>query len=144
MKLRDDRMKICADLRDVYGASCVSHCTIYRWTEGFRAEKASLEDGQPPVHPISVRNEQTVLYVNKINEEDPQIINRLMCEKCDISFSTDEKTVRDDLNPTKIAAKWIPHLLTDQLKNRELNLLKILAQNVSIKWSQTPLRRPHR
>ena len=62
-KLGHDRFNIHADLIHAHGAHCVSHCNVCRWTEGFRAEKVSFENGHRLGHPVVVRNEQTVLFV---------------------------------------------------------------------------------
>ena len=62
MKLGDDDMKIQADLTHVYRASCISHCAVCRWIDGFRAGKVSFEDGHLQGGPVSVRNKQSVLF----------------------------------------------------------------------------------
>ena len=72
LKLRDDCMKIHADLTNVCGAKCASYRTICRWIERFRAGKVSFEDCHHPGHPVSVKNEQTVLFfLKKLVKEDP-------------------------------------------------------------------------
>ena len=51
----------------------------------------------------------------KLIEEDPHIT---IPERCDVSIGTAERIVRNYLNLRKIAARWIPHLLTDQRKKQ--------------------------
>ena len=121
MKLEDDCLKIHADLTHAYGAKCVLHCTVCRWTEGFRARKVSLEDGHCPSCLVLVSNEQTVLFVKKCIEENPHMIICEVCERC-VLIGTAERIVGNDLNLKKIVANLISHLLTDYNRNRELNV----------------------
>ena len=119
-KLRDDRMKNHADLIQMYVKPNV-FCTapFAGGIERFKAGKVSFEDGHSPDRPVSVKNKQTVLFVKKLIGEGSPITIRERSERCDDSVDTADRVVRDDLNLTKVAARSIPQLLTDQRKKTE-------------------------
>ena len=106
IKLGDESMKIYASfLTHVYGANCVSPCTVCRWTEGFRAGQVSFEDGHHPGRSVSVRNEQTVLFVKKRTGQNPHIAIREICERCDYSIGSAVRNVCNDRNLKKNGGK---------------------------------------
>ena len=70
-----------------------SHCTVCRWTEGFRTGKASFQEGHRPGRPVLVRNEQTVFFCVEKIEENQHITIREVCDSCAVSTDTAERIV---------------------------------------------------
>ena len=50
----------------IWSQLCFARCPGCRWFEWFRAGQVSFEDCHRPSRPISVRHEQSVLFVNNI------------------------------------------------------------------------------
>ena len=70
MKLGDDATKIYGDLKAVYGESCASYHTVARWVEQFKNGKTSVIDEDRSGLPVSVKEENTLMFVKKMVEED--------------------------------------------------------------------------
>ena len=102
MKLGDDRMKIHADLTDVYGA------TVFRaapFADGLRdpqLEKSALK--MVTVWVVQLWSETSkLIFAREKNIEDRHATIRETCERCDVSIGTAEKNVQDDL---RLRKKW--------------------------------------
>lgn len=127
-QLGDAPPKIYADLMAVYGEECVTYRTVCRWIQHFREGKIDLKDEHRKGRPTVARNEQTVLLVKKVVEDDPHISIREISETYALSYGTVERILRDDLKLKKVAARWIPHLLTEAEKKRRVDCSKQLLK----------------
>ena len=110
-------MKIHADLTDVYGA------TVFRaapFADGLRDSDSQLEKSAFKMVTLRVAQcwsgTSKLIFARKKNIEDRHVTIRETCERCDVSIGTAERNVQDDLRLRKMAARWIPHLLTNQQK----------------------------
>ena len=103
MKLSDDAMKIYGDLKAVYGESCASYRTVARWVEQFKNGKTSVKDEDWSGCPISVWDENTLMFVKKMVEEDPHITIQEISERTDLAHGTVERILQDDLGIRKDA-----------------------------------------
>lgn len=56
--------------------------------------------------------------MKKCTEEDPYVTICEAGERCDVSIDTAESIVHSNLSLRKIAARWVPHLLMEQSKNK--------------------------
>ena len=141
-KLGDTAKQIFEDLHAVTGDSCAGKSTVYRWIKEFSDEKTSSTPSASRGPPISVRSEQTIASVKAHVEEDPHSTVRELSNTCGLSIGTVHKILHEDLHMKKLAARWVPHLLTDEQKNGGLivhaiylNLLSRMDQNGCMMWS---------
>ena len=66
--------------------------------------------------PISVQDENTMMFVKKMVEEDPHITIQEISERTDLALGTVKRIFEDDLAFRKIAARLVLHLLTETKK----------------------------
>ena len=112
---------------------CTLHCLQI---EGFRDGQVSFEDGHRPGRPVSVRHEQTVLFVKIFIEENPHITIPEICERL---YSWNMWTMwrfnwhsRENCSRwfymNYIVARWIPNLPNDQQKKQRVECSKDLLK----------------
>lgn len=111
-----------ADLDKVYGDSALSYATVTRWSVRFKAGQTSIKDEARPGRPLSAFDEKDVGAVEKLLAEDA----RRTVEEISISVGISSSAVRsiliDRLKLRKVCARWVPHLLTQEEKDRRVEI----------------------
>ena len=120
LQLGDSIKKIHDDLQAVYGTNCVPYSTMYKWIQAFRSEQSSSKSGTSPGRPFLARNEQNIALVERLVAEDPHSTIRELSEACDLSTGTIHSILHEDLHMRKLAARWVPHLLSEEQKKRRV------------------------
>ena len=121
LKLEDNGKKILQDLQAVFGVQCLGKSTVYRWIEAFLAEQEPSTSGTGRGRPLSARNERNIALVKSLIDEDPHSTIRELSEACDLSIGTIHSILHEDLQMRNLAARWVPHLLTDEQKKRRVD-----------------------
>lgn len=79
--------------------SSLQRVLLFRWIQSFRNGKIDTEDKQGPWYAVvTVRNEQTFLWMNEVTEENPHLSVSKICSRFDLSRWTDKKVIHDDLH----------------------------------------------
>ena len=128
-KLGDTAKQIFEDLHAVTGDSCAGKSTVYRWIKEFSDEKTSSTPSASRGPPISVRSEQTIASVKAHVEEDPHSTVRELSDTSGLSIGTVHKILHEHLHMKKMAARWVPHLLTDEQKKRRVDCSRNLLES---------------
>ena len=132
LKLGDSTTKILQNLHTVFGPTCVNRSTVFRWVEAFQREQGPSSAGKGPGRPFSVRNEQNIALVKSLVDEDPHSTIRELSEACDLSVGTIHSILHEDLHMRNLAARWVPHLLTDEQKKRRVDCSRQLLRDFSL------------
>ena len=113
----------------VYGDSCVGKTAVYRWISEFLSEKSPSNpvDGRGP--PFSARDEQNIAQVKALVEGDQHSTVRELSDTCGLSIGTVHTILHDDLHMKKLAARWVPHLLTDEQKKQRVDFSRNLLHS---------------
>ena len=106
------------DLDTVYGHSAVSYITITRWCRRFKEGRESIEDDPRPGRPMSEYKENDVIAVKKMIDEDA----RNTVESLSINSGTVFQILKQNLRLAKICARWVPHLLSQNEKDRRVKI----------------------
>ena len=120
LQLGEDCRKIHADLQAVYGTDCVSYRTVCRWVKQLGAGRVPSDWGNHAERALPARNEQNIAYVKRLIEEDPHSTVRELSEACELSIGTINNILHKDLHMRKLAARWVPHLLSDDQKQQRV------------------------
>lgn len=102
--------------------NCPSYETVRKWHKMFCAGSVEVEDADRSGRPSTACDEDHIARVSALLEED----NRYTCEELaseiGVSSSSIHIILTDKLKKRKIAAKWIPHVLTDQQLNDRMRI----------------------
>ena len=110
--------EIHADLQKVYGNGALRYATVCKWVRRFNDGRESIENDPWVGRLVSVLTEKNVATVKTLIEEDARYSVQEIEELTGIHSSSVLKIVRERLGLRKIRAHWVPHLLTDEQKQK--------------------------
>ena len=117
-QLRFPLTEIHADLQKVYGNSALKYATVCKWVCRFTDGRESIENDPRVARPVSVLMEKNVATVKTLIEEDAHYTVQEIEELSGIHSSSVLKILRERLELRKICVRWVPHLLTDEQKQK--------------------------
>ena len=93
---------------------------VYKWHERFREGRSSVLDDErtgPPTSTVTVGN---AALVKDLLNNDRRFTVRCIAEELSLSYYTVQRILTDELNMSKVAARWVPRILTDENKQRRV------------------------
>ena len=110
-------------LQKVFKEEALSRTQVFEWFAGFKKEEMSVEVHPHSGRPSTSRSDENVEKSRqKINEDRRYTIDEIS-EAVVVSWSSCQRILTVDLNMRRVAAKFVPHLLTqEQKKNTRLTL----------------------
>lgn len=119
------------EMMTVYGTESPSYDTVVRWKRNFKTGHMSLTDESKSGRPSLTDDLQTVKEVEILILKDRRITIQAIMNKTGLSHGSVSKIIHDELNMSKVSARWVPRLLTPlQKKNRE----ELSQQMLSVLW----------
>ena len=112
-----------------FGTSAKSVRTIRRWIIDFRRGRTSIEDEHRPGAPRLVRTIENINVVKNLLEADRRLTVRQLANATGISYERVFTIIHEDLEMSKVSARWVPRLLTPVHKQKRLELS---AQNLKL------------
>jgi hypothetical protein len=115
-------------LRGVSGEQTVDRSTVSCWATRFVEGRVTINDDPRPGMPKTSTDEGRLKLVADLLAED----SRAMCEEISqctgISPSSVFPILTNDLQKIKICARWVPHCLTAEQKQKRLEIATLLKQ----------------
>lgn len=100
----------------VYGESAPSLSTIQKWSSEFKRGRTSIEDDPRPGRPVYAACQENKEKVEKIILEDARVKIRSIADKTGLSVGTVHTVIHEQLNMSKVSARWVPRMLTPHQK----------------------------
>lgn len=124
-KLGKEKNEILRDLTLVYGEFALKRSTVEKWLQLFRQGRESTEDDPRSGRPTTSTSSDCVEAVQTLIESNRKMTTREIAETLDISLGSVVEILRDHLGMSKISSRWVPRLLTNQMKatRRDLSLV---------------------
>ncbi|PSN49518.1 hypothetical protein C0J52_18949 [Blattella germanica] len=88
----------------------------------------SIDDDPRPRRPRTSIDERSVKLVTDAPEKDRRTTCEELSEASGISPTSVYRILTDDLKKRKICARWVPHCLTAEQKQRRLDIATLLKQ----------------
>jgi len=106
-------------LQEAFKEQALSRARVFEWFSRFKKGDLSTEDQPRSGRPSSSRNDENIVKIReKLNEDRRYTIDELS-EVTGVSWSLVQRILTQDLGMRRVAAKFIPRLLTeDQRKSR--------------------------
>ena len=96
--------------------------TIYRWSNNFRFGRMTVKNEKPSGRPKTVTDEEAVEDVRSMVMKDRRLTVKFIGETLKISPSRVWSIITNDLCMKKVAARWVPKLLTEEQKKERVRL----------------------
>ena len=114
------RREILEEVQIVYGDECPSRSTVYRWVERFEDGWDTFEDSVRTGRPKSSRLKGNVELIERIMDEDRRVTIRELEERVGIPKTTIHRIIREDLEMSRVVARWVPKLLSEENKRERV------------------------
>jgi len=106
-------------LQEAYGEDCVSRTQCRDWYRRFKSGRTSIEDDPKCGRPSTSMDDDHVEKVFAVIRQNRRLIFRAVTEEVWICKRPCHLILTDKLKMRRVAAKFVPRLLTDALLIRE-------------------------
>ena len=112
----EDANNIHQRLFKVYAEEAPSRATVFRWNTEFKRGRKSLEDDPRSGRPVTVTTPEIIDSMRELLDEDRRITVESIAEQVNISIGAVHNIIHNELQMTKVTARWVPRKLTEQNK----------------------------
>ena len=120
-------IRVCADLgksatetlemiQQGFGDQSLSRTQVFQWHARFKAGRTSVDDDEHTGRPTSCTTPETVARIQEIIHQDRRRTTRDIAE-VDVGYGTCQRVLTKELGMQRVAAKFVPRILTaDQMQ----------------------------
>ena len=99
--------------------------TVFRWVKAF---KLSVEDDTRPDRPKTSVSKENIADVKVVVKQDARLYVKDIASCTGISEGSVQTILKKRLDPRKVCARWVPHLLTDEQNKQRLKCARKLLK----------------
>jgi histone-lysine N-methyltransferase SETMAR len=103
----------------------------YDWYKRFKNGRISIEDDPRSGRPSTTTDDPHVAQVRSAIRYNRRLIVREVKEDCDISLGSCRNILTEKLGMCRVAAKFVPHLLTDEQKEQRVAISQELLDQAN-------------
>lgn len=117
-------------LQEAFKEQALSRAWVFEWFSRFKKGDLSIEDQPRSGRPSSSRNDENIAKIReKLNEDRRHTIDELS-EVTGVSWSSVQRILTQDLGMRRVAAKFVPRLLTEDQRNSRLTVCQDLKREL--------------
>ena len=114
-------------IRRVYGDDSLSRTQCYEWLRRFKSGRESIEDDHRSGRPSTSTDDVHVSQIDQVVHSNHRLTIREMSDDCDIiSFRSCQRILTGHLGMRRIAAKFVPRLLSQEQKDNRVAICQEL------------------
>lgn len=121
-KLGNGPSEIESQLRKVYGDLTLPSCTIKHWAAEFKHGRENFQDDPRSGRPSTSTTDENVAKIDRLVRADRRIKIKEIEREVSISRGSIVSILHDALGLSKVCARWIPRLLTNEQKENRATL----------------------
>ena len=110
------------ELTEALGLDVPSYSMVKNWAKRFREGREDVSDDPRSGRPISVLTVENIECVREVIKDDPHSTYDDIMAETDLSRGTIERIIHDHLKMRKVVSHWIAHRLTDEQKQKRLQI----------------------
>lgn len=118
-------------ITSVYGDSSLSRTQCYEWFRRFKNGRESTEDNHRSGRPSTSTDASHVRQIDELVHSNRRLTVREMSVDCDISFGSCQNILTEHLGMRRIAAKFVPRLLTQEQKDNRVTICQELLDRAN-------------
>lgn len=104
-------------IREVYGDKSMSDTQIKEWFRRFKSGRTSVESDPHPGRPVTAKTPENVERIRVLINQNRRLTVREIEEDLGIPKTIVSEILSQDLGMSRVFAKFIPRLLTEDQKN---------------------------
>jgi len=117
-------------LQKAFKEEALSRTQVFEWFARFKRGEMNVEDHPHSGRPSTSRTDENVEKIREKINEDRQYTTDEISEATGVSWSSCQRILTVDLNMRRVAAKFVPRLLTQDQKNTRLTLCQDLKNQI--------------
>ena len=110
--------------------------TVSRWASHFREGWVSIQDDPRSRRPVTATDDTSVVIVSTLLEEDRCKSCEEIAHEANMSTGSVFRIVTQTLQKRKVAAKWIPHQLSEEQKAARKRIAEELLRRYEAEGEQ--------
>jgi len=118
--------EICSRLKWQYGEKTLSNVSVYKWSSAFKKGRETVENEPHERRPRTSITGENSDRVDALIRENRRITVRELSGILNISDGSVKTIIKQHLRYSKVCARWISHLLTDEHKSTWLQVAQSL------------------
>jgi transposase len=115
-------------IRRAYGNEAMSRVMCFEWHTCFKRGRTSLEDDESSGRPATSSTPKNVETIRRLAHEDRRRTIKNIAAIVNVSYGTVQTILTCDLNTHRVAAKFVPRLLTPEQKEHPVAICQELRQ----------------
>ena len=105
-----------------FGDQSLNRTQVFQWHARFKAGRTSVDDDEHTGRPTSSTTPETVARIQEIIRQDRRRTIRDIAEEVEVGYGTCQRVLREDLGMYRVAAKFVPRILTADQKQQRVNV----------------------
>jgi hypothetical protein len=98
-----------------FGDQSLSHAQVFQWHARFQTGRTSVDDDERTGRPTSCTTPETVARIVELNHQD-------IAEEVEVGYGTCQQVLMEGLGMHRVAAKFVPRILTADQKQQRVNV----------------------
>jgi len=115
-------------IRHAYGNESMSCVRCFEWHAHFKKGRTSLKDNKRSGQPSTSSKPKNVETIRRLGHEDRRRTIKDIAAIPNVSYRTVQTILMCDLNMRRVAAKFMPRLLTPEQKEHRVAICQALRQ----------------
>lgn len=116
------------ELLNVEGEQALSSATIRQWIAKFKKGETRVDDKPRSGRPREVVTSENIEKVKELVTNDPHLTTRGLEDETGISHERIVHILHNELELKKVCAKWVPHKLSADQKEKRVEISKQLLE----------------
>lgn len=116
------------ELLNVEGEQALSSATIRQWIAKFKKGETRVDDKPRSGRPREVVTSENIEKVAELVTNDPHLTTRGLEDETGISHERIVHILHNELELKKVCAKWVPHKLSADQKEKRVEISKQLLE----------------
>jgi hypothetical protein len=118
-------------LTEAYVADAMKNLSVFEWHKRFKERREDVKDDKITGRQKTHRTDENVEKVWQLFRSDRRLNLRMMAEELNFDTETARKILTEDFGMRKVSAKIVPRMLSDDQKQRWLDVCSDLPRQLA-------------
>ena len=115
-------------LTTAFGEQCLSRARIFEWHKRFKEGRDTVDDNPRSGRPTTSKTDDCVVRVQEMIRANRRLTIRELSVEVGVSYGTCQAVLTQDLYMRRVAAKFVPRILTAEQKEWRLSVTTNVLQ----------------